>query len=133
MGSGRVKCGKSLSELGKVRGCSTNAKILDLQCFHMLMFNPWIPVANTKVVIVFVFYEYIEVSKCLKLFRYFWFYSASKRQVLVSVHAQSFFIWAKKNFAVKCKLLIPKNSYRVTKSANEKYLPYLKLCGRASM
>ena len=34
-------------------------------------------------------------------------------------------------FAGKCKLHSPQDCYRVTKVANEIYLPYLQICGKA--
>jgi hypothetical protein len=39
--------------------------------------------------------------------------------------------FGEKNDAGKCKLLSPKTVIGVTKVANERYLPYLQLCGTA--
>ena len=57
----------------------------------------------------------------------------NKRPVLVSAHAQNFFSWssAKKTLQVNANCSAPKTVIGVTKVANERYLPYLQLCGKA--
>ena len=58
-----------------------------------------------------------------------------QRPVLVSAHAQNFFSWspAKKKFQGNANCSAPKTVIGVTKVANERYLPYLQLCGKALM
>ena len=52
------------------------SNILDLQDVHIFIFNPMIPVANTKLGIEF---KHVEDPKCLKLVIYFYFYSVSTK------------------------------------------------------
>ena len=59
----------------------------------------------------------------------FWFYSAPKRPVLVCTLAQNFFrrSLAKKNQSSKVQIAQPPGQLQL------RYLPYLQLCGKASM
>ena len=80
--------------------------------------------------------EHIEDPKCLKRVRCFWCYSASTKTSFVFCSCSELLQlkFGKRNFAGKCELLSPQDSYRgELKVANEKYLPYLQLCGKASM
>ena len=57
---------------------------------------------------------------------------SQQRPVLVSTHAQNFFSWssAKKMLQGNANCSAPKTVIGVTKVANERYLPYLQLCGK---
>ena len=77
--------------------------------------------------------RHVKAPKCWKLVKYFWFYSASTKSSFGFCSCSELFhlkLGRKKNFAGKCKLLI-QDSYR--DYANNRYLPYQQLCGKASM
>ena len=89
------------------------------------------------------FYLVVDTIKVMFLFyvsllkiKIFWNSSSAfavilpqQRPVLVSAHAQNLFSWSSaKKHCREMQLLSPQDSYR---GANEKYLPYLQLCGKA--
>ena len=83
-------------------------------------------------------YEHVEDPKCLKFLRYFCFHSASTKTSFGFCSCSEllqlkFGEKKKKNFAGKYKLLSPNTATGVSKVSNERYLPYLQLCGKALM
>ena len=83
-----------------------------------------------------MFLFYVSLLK----FKFVWNLSSAfavilpqQRPVLVSAHAQNFFrlSLAKKTWQGNANCSASKTGIGVTKVANERYLPYLQLCGKA--
>ena len=82
---------------------------------HMFIFNPMIPVANTKLGIEFEHANMLKIQNVWNLSDNFEFILPQQIPVSVLTHAQNFLNWSseeEKNVAGKCKLLSPKDSYR---------------------
>ena len=109
---------------------STN---LDLQYVHMFIFNPMIHVANTNLGIEFEHVNMLKIQSVWNSSDNFAFILPQQRPVLVSAHAQNFFSWtsAKTTLQGNANCSAPKTVIGVTKVANERYLLYLQLCGKA--
>ena len=111
------------------------SNIFDLQYVHMFMFNPWTPVAKMKPVIFFCSLWIYRRSKmfetcqilfvlfCLQKYQ-FWF--------LLMLRTSSAEVRQKKTQG-NANCSPPKTFTGVNKVANERYLPYLQFCGKASM
>ena len=86
--------------------------ILDLQHFHVFIFNPMIPAAKTKLGIKFKHVNMLKIQNILNLSYTFAFILPQQRLVLVFAHAQK--------FAGKCKFLSPQEIYRDDKGCKWK-------------
>ena len=92
-----------------------------------------IPVANTKPGIEFENVDMLKIQSVWNLSNTFGFILPQQRPVLVSANAQNFFSWssAKKSVQGNANCSATRKVIGVTKAANERYLPYLQLCGKA--
>ena len=123
--------------ISKISRCWTTLTIwqisntLDLQNFHMFIINPMIPMANTKLGIEFEHVNMLKIQSVWNSSDAFAVILPQQRPVLVSAHAQNFLSWslAKETLQGIANCPAPKTVIGVTKVANERYLPYLKLCG----
>jgi len=89
--------------------------------------------ANTQLGIEFEHVNMLKIQNVWKVSDAFAVILPQQRPVLVSAHAQNFFSWssAKKTLQGNANCSAPKTVIGVTKVANERYLPYLQLCGKA--
>ena len=106
--------------------------------FNMFTENynkPRLPAANTAQGFYFFCCEHIKDPTNLKRVRYFCFYPASKKTSFGFCSCSELLQlkFGKKKLQRNANCSAPKTVIGVTKVANERYLPYLQLCGIASM
>ena len=108
---------------------------LDLKHIQMFKFNPQLRVGHRYHVIDYEHVNMLKIQGVWNSSDAFAVILLQQKPVLVSAYAQNFFSWisAKKTLQRNASCSAPKTVIWVTMVANERYLTYRQLCGKASM